>query len=51
MQRESVRKQTPRGLEGRALAGFHTGGRCYGYRTVPESNPPDPMRPRAVMLT
>ncbi len=49
MARESVRTQTRRGLEGRALAGFHTGGRCYGYRTRPEENPPDPMHPRAVM--
>src|SRR5882762_6456629 len=25
-----VRTETHRGLEGRALAGFHTGGRCFG---------------------
>jgi site-specific DNA recombinase len=43
---QSVRKMTHRGLEGRALAGFHTGGRCYGYRTVVEPNPPDPEHPR-----
>lgn len=28
-------KKTHRGLEGRALQGFHTGGRCYGYDNVP----------------
>ncbi len=50
MMRQSSRTQTHRGLEGRALAGFHTGGRCYGYRTVPEENPADPMRPRAVLV-
>lgn len=44
-----VRTETHRGLEGRALAGFHTGGRCYGYHTVPEPNPTDPERPRAVL--
>ncbi|MGQ0504594.1 MAG: recombinase family protein [Myxococcaceae bacterium] len=44
---DNVRKQTHRGLEGRALAGFWTGGRVYGYSTVPEENPQDPERPRA----
>ena len=43
---QSVRKQTHRGLEGRALAGFWAGGRCFGYRTVEEENPPDPEHPR-----
>jgi DNA invertase Pin-like site-specific DNA recombinase len=28
-------KKTRRGVEGRALNGFHTGGRCFGYRNVP----------------
>ena len=46
---EVVRTETHRGLEGRALAGFHTGGRCYGYTTVPEPNPPDPEHPRAIV--
>lgn len=46
---ETVRAETHRGLEGRALAGFHTGGRCYGYTTAPEPNPPDPEHPRAVV--
>ncbi len=41
-----VRTETHRGLEGRALGGFWTGGRCYGYATVAEDNPPDPERPR-----
>lgn len=45
---QSVRKQTHRGLEGRALAGFWAGGRCYGYSTVEEDNPPDPDRVRKV---
>lgn len=43
-----VRAETHRGLEGRALAGYHTGGRTYGYRTVPEDPPADPQRPRRV---
>jgi len=41
-----VRTETHRGLEGRALGGFWTGGRCYGYRTIQEENPPDPEHPR-----
>jgi DNA invertase Pin-like site-specific DNA recombinase len=28
-------KKTHRGVEGRALQGLHTGGRCFGYRNVP----------------
>ncbi|HTP29125.1 MAG TPA: recombinase family protein [Anaeromyxobacteraceae bacterium] len=43
-----VKTETHRGLEGRALAGFHTGGRCYGYTTRLEESPPDPEHPRAV---
>ncbi len=46
---ELVRTETHRGLEGRALAGFHTGGRCFGYTTVPEAAPADPEHPRAVV--
>ena len=45
-----VRAETHRGLEGRALAGFHTGGRCFGYTTRPEENPPDPAHVRAVSI-
>lgn len=41
-----VRAETHRGLEGRALAGFSTGGHCYGYKAVQEDNPPDPEHPR-----
>jgi DNA invertase Pin-like site-specific DNA recombinase len=41
-----VRTETHRGLEGRALGGFWTGGRCYGYATIQEENPPDPDHPR-----
>jgi DNA invertase Pin-like site-specific DNA recombinase len=44
-----VRTETHRGLEGRALAGFHTGGRCFGYTTTPEPTPVDPEHPRAVV--
>jgi DNA invertase Pin-like site-specific DNA recombinase len=47
---ESVRAETHRGLEGRARArGFHTGGRCYGYTTTPETKPADPEHPRATL--
>jgi hypothetical protein len=43
---ELVRTETHRGLEGRALAGFATGGRTYGFSTVTEPNPPDIEHPR-----
>src|SRR5947207_3282951 len=39
---QNVRRQTWRGLEGRAIAGFHTGGKTCGYTTVAEPNPSDP---------
>lgn len=45
----AIRKQTHRGLTGRALAGFSTGGKVYGYTTRTEDNPPDREHPR--MLT
>lgn len=45
---QMVRHETHRGLEGRHEKGFWTGGRVYGYRTVPEPNPPDPEHPRKV---
>lgn len=32
-------KKVHRGMEGRALAGLHTGGRCFGYRRVPIEDP------------
>lgn len=45
-----VRTETHRGLEGRAIAGFATGDRVYGYRSEKESNPPDPEHPRSVYV-
>jgi site-specific DNA recombinase len=33
---DDLREKTHRGLHGQALAGNHTGGRCYGYRHVPD---------------
>lgn len=45
---QMVKAETHRGLEGRALAGFWTGGRVYGYSTVTEPNPPDPQHPRKI---
>src|SRR5258706_817297 len=41
-----VRTETHRGLEGPVLGGFWLVGRCYGYRTIQEENPPDPEHPR-----
>src|SRR5665213_1932041 len=32
---DELGSKTHRGLEGRALKGLHTGGRCYGYDNVP----------------
>lgn len=32
-------KKVYRGVEGRALQGFHTGGRCFGYRNEPIEDP------------
>jgi site-specific DNA recombinase len=43
-----VRSETHRGLAGRALAGFWTGGKVYGYTTVEEPNPPDPEHRRKI---
>ncbi len=43
-----VRTETHRGLEGRALAGFWTGGRIFGYATLTEENPADVHHPRKV---
>ena len=45
-----MRKKVIRGMEGRALAGFSTGGRCYGYRAIPEQNPQDPLHPRKKLI-
>lgn len=45
-----VRHETHRGLQGRAIAGFSTGGSLYGYRTVAEPNPSDPEHPRKLWV-
>lgn len=45
---ELVKAETHRGLAGRAQQGFWTGGRVYGFGTIPEPNPPDPTHPRKV---
>ena len=47
---QMIRTETHRGLEGRALAGFATGGKTYGFSTVPEANPPDADHPRKVRV-
>jgi site-specific DNA recombinase len=44
-----LRKKTHRGLEGRALAGKHTGGRCFGYDSIEEERPADPEHPCSVL--
>ena len=31
---KELAKKTHRGMEGKVLHGFHTGGRCFGYRNV-----------------
>ncbi len=41
-----VRTETHRGLEGRALGGFATDGRVYGYGSVKETLPPRSPRQR-----
>jgi site-specific DNA recombinase len=38
---QMIRQETHRGLEGRSLGGFHTGGRTFGYATREEESPPD----------
>lgn len=45
---DDLRDKTRRGLEGRVLAQFWTGGRVYGYATIPEPEPEDPRHVRAV---
>jgi hypothetical protein len=45
-----MRKKVIRGMEGRALAGFSTGGRCYGYQSIPEEKPQDPEHPRKKLI-
>jgi site-specific DNA recombinase len=41
-----VRYQTHRGLQGRALGGFSTGGSLYGFATHPEAVPSNVEHPR-----
>jgi len=41
-----VRHETHRGLQGRAIAGFSTGGSLYGFTTFEEENPTDREHPR-----
>lgn len=36
---DDLRDRTLRGLQGRFARGLHTGGRIYGYRSVPVSDP------------
>lgn len=43
-----VRHETHRGLQGRAIAGFATGGSLYGYRTYEEPDPADRDHPRKI---
>ena len=45
-----MRKKVIRGMEGRALAGFSTGGRCYGYQAIPEEKPQDAAHPRKKLI-
>jgi site-specific DNA recombinase len=47
---QMIRTETHRGLEGCALAGFATGGKTYGFSTVPEPNPPQPEHPRKIRV-
>ena len=41
-----VRHETHRGLQGRAIAGFSTGGSAYGFTTFEEKDPSDREHPR-----
>ncbi|MCI0403262.1 MAG: recombinase family protein, partial [Acidobacteria bacterium] len=34
-----LRSKVVRGMEGKALAGLHTGGRCFGYKSSPIEDP------------
>ena len=36
---DDLREKTHRGLAGKALNGYHTGGRAYGYRHIPIEDP------------
>jgi len=45
---QMVKDSTHRGLEGRSLEGFWTGGKVYGFRTERETSPRSADHPRAV---
>jgi site-specific DNA recombinase len=45
---KGISRSTHRGLEGRALGGFATGGKTYGYTSKEELNPADPEHARRV---
>ena len=45
-----VRTETHRGLEGRALGGFATGGKTFGFSTKSEDSPRDPEHPRKIPI-
>ncbi|MDT5014710.1 MAG: site-specific recombinase, partial [Mycobacterium sp.] len=47
---QMVRAETHRGLEGRALSGFATGGKTFGFTTVVEPDPPDREHPRKLRV-
>ncbi len=47
---QMVKTETHRGLDGRARAGFWTGGRAFGWRIEKETNPPDPEHVRSVLV-
>ena len=47
---QMIRTETHRGLEGRALSGFATGGKTYGFATELEPNPPQPEHPRKLRV-
>jgi site-specific DNA recombinase len=47
---DSTRVGTHRGLERRAHADYHTGGRCFGYSTTPVPNPGNAESPYHVLV-
>jgi len=47
---QMIRTETHRGLEGRALGGFATGGKTYGYTNALEPNPPEPLHHRKIRV-
>lgn len=47
--RQITSAKTRNALEERARAGFHAGGKVYGYDSIPEEDPPDPEHPRKTL--